>query len=416
MKHYVLMRKAAMHGRSLALGACVLTATALAFVTTPVQAQVSIGVTITAGSPPPPLPVYDQPPIPDDGYMWVPGYWAWDGAEYYWVPGTWVTAPYTGALWTPAYWAWNDGVYVFHEGYWGPEVGYYGGIDYGYGYTGRGYEGGRWGPHGFYYNRAVNNIRNVHVTNVYNQTVVNNITVKRVSYNGGNGGVRAAPTAQQVAYQRAQHSPPVAAQRQQMTMARQNRALRASENHGAPPIAATARPAAFTGAGIVAAHGARAAEAGASHLTPGARPVPDAHPQPAQRPGLPSEHFAPHSRQNPNAEPLHAPVTPSRPFERPENVGAPHMQPHPEAAPAPRAAPHEAPAPREVPHQVPPPREMAPERLRPEPQPAYHPAPPPAPAYHPAPRPEQAPHPAAPPRQAPPPHENKHEEQHPPGG
>ena len=22
--------------------------------------------------------VYDQPPIPEPGYLWVPGYWAWD--------------------------------------------------------------------------------------------------------------------------------------------------------------------------------------------------------------------------------------------------------------------------------------------------------------------------------------------------
>jgi len=34
--------------------------------------------------------------------------------------------------------------YVFHVGYWGPVVGFYGGIDYGYGYVGRGYYGGRW--------------------------------------------------------------------------------------------------------------------------------------------------------------------------------------------------------------------------------------------------------------------------------
>jgi hypothetical protein len=39
---------------------------------------------------PPALPVYDQPLCPGDGYLWTPGYWAWDddGGDYYWVPGT----------------------------------------------------------------------------------------------------------------------------------------------------------------------------------------------------------------------------------------------------------------------------------------------------------------------------------------
>ena len=250
MKCHVFLRKAATRLSAWALGVSVLFAALFAFTAVPAQAQVSVGVSITVGSPPPPLPVYDQPPIPAPGYIWVPGYWAWDGSEYYWVPGTWVEAPFTGALWTPPYWGWNDGVYGFHEGYWGTKVGFYGGINYGYGYTGEGYEGGRWDHGGFYYNRTVNNISNVHITNVYNKTVINNVTENRVSYNGGNGGVRAQPTPQQVAFAHAQHTPPVAAQRQHLAMARQNPQLRVTNNHGAPPIAATARPAAFTGAAV----------------------------------------------------------------------------------------------------------------------------------------------------------------------
>jgi WXXGXW repeat (2 copies) len=89
------------------------------FALSPASAQ--IGVAISVDVEPPPLPVYDQPPIPDTGYLWVTGYWAWDDdAGYYWVPGTWVLPPEPALLWTPGYWGWNDGVYVFHEGYWGP--------------------------------------------------------------------------------------------------------------------------------------------------------------------------------------------------------------------------------------------------------------------------------------------------------
>ncbi len=101
---------------------------------------------------PPPLPDYEQPPLPDDGYIWTPGYWAWSpDTGYFWVPGAWVMPPYDGALWTPGWWGFHDGIYFFFSGYWGPYIGYYGGINYGFGYTGRGYEGGYWRDHRFQY-------------------------------------------------------------------------------------------------------------------------------------------------------------------------------------------------------------------------------------------------------------------------
>src|SRR5882757_5667005 len=93
---------------------------------------------------PPILPVYEQPPIPAAGYMWTPGYWAYGDDGYFWVPGTWVQPPSVGVLWTPGYWGWSNGVYAWNAGYWGPHIGYYGGINYGYGYVGTGYAGGYW--------------------------------------------------------------------------------------------------------------------------------------------------------------------------------------------------------------------------------------------------------------------------------
>ena len=128
-----------------------------------------------ATEPPPPLPDYDQPPAPADGYIWTPGYWAWGPGGYYWVPGAWVEPPYTAALWTPGYWGFYGGRYLFYPGHWGLHIGFYGGINYGFGYIGFGYEGGYWNGGHFFYNRAYNhiNVRTVH--NMYN-------------YNAGNRG------------------------------------------------------------------------------------------------------------------------------------------------------------------------------------------------------------------------------------
>ena len=183
--------------------------------------------------------------------MWTPGYWAWDGddEDYYWVPGTWVLAPEVGFLWTPPYWAWNDGAFVFYDGYWGPHIGFYGGVVYGFGYFGYGFDGGRWDHDRFFYNRSVMNVNVVNVHNVYNETVINNnVTVNRVSYNGGPGGISARPRPEDEAAARERHLQPLAVQTRHFQTARTNPELRASANHGKPPVAATARPAEFRSA------------------------------------------------------------------------------------------------------------------------------------------------------------------------
>src|SRR5579862_8000746 len=215
---------------------------------------------------PPDLPVYEQPPCPGDGYLWTPGYWAWAGGDYYWVPGTWVEPPQPGYLWTPGYWAWGGNAYVFHEGYWGERVGFYGGVPYGYGYSGHGYEGGRWDNGRFFYNQSANNVNVTVVHNVYNTTIINN-TVTRVSYNGGNGGIADRPTSDEEAAVQVRHVAPVAAQAEQMRVARANPQLRAAANQGKPPIAATTRAGAFSENGVVAAR-----EGGTVHNTPVAGP------------------------------------------------------------------------------------------------------------------------------------------------
>src|SRR5215467_1475682 len=238
------------------------------------QAQVLVNITVA----PPVLPVYAQPVIPGPDYMWAPGYWAWGPDGYYWVPGTWVLAPAPGLLWTPGYWGWRDGFYVWNAGYWGPRIGFYGGINYGYGYSGVGYHGGYWNGGVFMYNTAVVNVGTVRITNVYSKTVVNTTTVTNVSFNGGKGGITAQPNAQELAAANDKHTAATGMQTQHEHTAGGNHALLASVNHGHPMVAATAKAALFTGAGVVAAKGFTAAAkatgpAGPKPPQPGSKPL-----------------------------------------------------------------------------------------------------------------------------------------------
>ena len=270
----------------------------------------SASVFVSVAFAPPPLPVYEQPICPGPQYMWVPGYWAYGPDGYYWVPGTWVLAPFIGALWTPGYWGWDGAVYVWYPGYWGPRVGFYGGIDYGFGYIGVGYYGGYWSGGAFYYNTTVNNVNVNIVRNTYSRTVVENAAASRVSFNGGTGGTTAQPTAEERLAARDRHRAATPLQVQHQRLASTSRSLLASVNHGSPTLAATPRPAAFgqaartgtAGAASKAPHVASShpnrelrTERGPSHANAGAPRIqgttPQGHaPQRAHPQGQPQTH------------------------------------------------------------------------------------------------------------------------------
>jgi hypothetical protein len=134
-------------------------------------------------------------------------------------------------------------VYAWHAGYWGPHIGYYGGVNYGFGYGGVGYVGGGWYGGHFRYNKAVTNVNTTIVHNTYvNRTVVNNVTVNRVSYNGGPGGVTAQPTADERVAMNEHHVAATNVQVQHQEAARVDRNAYVSVNHGRPATLATARP------------------------------------------------------------------------------------------------------------------------------------------------------------------------------
>ncbi|AFL88571.1 hypothetical protein Terro_2674 [Terriglobus roseus DSM 18391] len=207
---------------------------AVASIAPPSAAAQSFSIGIAIHTAPPALPVYVQPPCPTPGYLWTPGYWAYGPAGYYWVPGVWVAPPQVGYLWTPGYWGFASGAYGWHPGYWGPHVGFYGGVNYGFGYTGVGFGGGVWAGNTFRYNTAVMNVNTTVIHNTYvDRTVIVNNNINRVSFNGP-GGIAARPTPQQMAFAHEQHVGATVNQQMHQTNFAQDRGSLASVNGGRP--------------------------------------------------------------------------------------------------------------------------------------------------------------------------------------
>jgi hypothetical protein len=202
-------------------------------------------VVISVGFAPPPLLVYDQPPCPDQGLIWMPGYWAYGPDGYYWVPGAWVPAPFEGALWTPGYWGWSDGMYYWHPGYWGRHVGYYGGINYGFGYFGIGFVGGRWNGGFFEYNTAVWRVNREYIHRTYEDRDWDRHYVDRdrhIAFSGGPGGIRHDPDREERTYMHEQHYQRTAFQTQHIEQARQDHNAYYNVNHGRPDRVVATRP------------------------------------------------------------------------------------------------------------------------------------------------------------------------------
>jgi len=178
----------------------------------------------------------------------------------------------------------------------GAHIGFYGGVSYGFGYSGVGFAGGEWRGRSFYYNRSVTNITNV--TTVYSKTVI--VNENHVAFNGGEGGVAARPTHEEERAEHEHHTERLAAQTRHEHMASQNKQNFASENHGRPAIAATAKPGEFKGKGVVAAK-----SAGAPYKAPALSP------KQARGPSTPAKHASAHANANNISKPASQPSTPS---------------------------------------------------------------------------------------------------------
>jgi WXXGXW repeat (2 copies) len=367
-----------------------------------------------APQPPPPLPVYTQPPCPGENYIWTPGYWSYGEVGYYWVPGVWVLAPYVDALWTPPYWDYYDGRYRWHHGYWSRYIGFYGGINYGFGYTGLGYNGGYWAVNGaFVYNREVNNVNPRVAHYIYRHSVPNYTPFNRISFNGP-GGINRAATPRELAVGRQVRFDPVPAQVQHMRSAAMDRAQLAVVNRGRP--ATVAVPHALSTPYRAPGPAPRSWEVAHQNVPtfkerPGGGPparaqaVPGQIPRPEMHPGQPPQVARPAppqlairgSQARPGQPGLRFGGPPPKP-PRPAPQEAQQAHPTP---PAPRfAAPPQRPAPQvaQHPHPAPPPPRFGEASRTIGPPPATHarPAPPPRPAPQPAPHASPESHPGPP--------------------
>jgi hypothetical protein len=213
----------------------------IVFAAPTVFAQVSLRISVRTA--PPSLPYYSQPECPVDGYLWEPGYWAYNDYDgYYWVPGVWVAPPRYGLLWTPCYWGYDNGFYRYHAGYWGSQVGFYGGINYGYGYPGDGFYGGGWSGRSFRYNTSVFNVNRTVVRNTYaDRSAIHNYGNSRASFNGP-GGISRQPNPQERQFMGEHHVQPTHTQLAHQQMAGRDPGQHFSSNHGRPATPAMNRP------------------------------------------------------------------------------------------------------------------------------------------------------------------------------
>jgi hypothetical protein len=373
-----IMRRFRMNTLSMRLFVVALLTGALVSIPATSFAQISIGIGISVNIEPPALPVYVQPPCPQPNFMWTPGYWAWDGdiGDYYWIPGTWVEAPQPGYLWTPGYWGWGEGgAYAFHTGYWGTQVGFYGGVNYGFGYGGGGFAGGEWRGGVFAYNTAAVSVNTTVIRSTYvNNTVINNTTIvnnTHSSFNGGPNGVAAKPTPEQETYASQKHLDATPAQLQHEQVAKQDKSNFASANHGVPAHAAVARPAtsvaqlqhsavAAKAAPGVKPYVARPAAAAKAEAHPAAAAKPEAHPAAAAKPeshpaAAAKSEAHPAAAAKPEAHPAAAakpeahPAAAAKPEAHPAAAAKPEARPAPAAKPEARPSPAPKPAPRPAP-------------------------------------------------------------------
>jgi hypothetical protein len=81
----------------------------------PIQASAQPGVNVIIGAPPPLR--YERIPDARRGYVWVNGYWRWNGHRHLWMRGHWVRERH-GHYYRHPEWREGGGSWRFDRGGW----------------------------------------------------------------------------------------------------------------------------------------------------------------------------------------------------------------------------------------------------------------------------------------------------------
>ncbi len=98
--------------RTLMLGAAVAALAACV----PLAPPDAVFISARFGPPPPRYEVVGYAPGPD--FIWIRGYWDWEGVNYVWVPGRWERRPYPQAMWVPDRWRRSSQGWYRETGHW----------------------------------------------------------------------------------------------------------------------------------------------------------------------------------------------------------------------------------------------------------------------------------------------------------
>jgi len=82
----------------------------------PALAQINISIDIGSAPPPPRVEVVHEG---RPGYMWIQGFWYWDGHKHRWAKGHWEKER-PGHRWVPARWEDRGGRHHYEPGRWEP--------------------------------------------------------------------------------------------------------------------------------------------------------------------------------------------------------------------------------------------------------------------------------------------------------
>jgi hypothetical protein len=63
------------------------------------------------------IPLYQRPPRPGDGFLWIEGEWFWNGSGYHWRDGYWAQ-PHNGFRWNPGDWKRRPNGWYWQPGRW----------------------------------------------------------------------------------------------------------------------------------------------------------------------------------------------------------------------------------------------------------------------------------------------------------